>query len=126
LSTTLQFLALADEELETSKLLLDAKHYRASISRAYYAMYYATQALLLARNLTSRSHKGVLLQFSQYFVKPGDLPASMAKTLSKNYDLRLLSDYEHESALTSDDSTNALVAANDFVIRVRVYLEQDK
>ncbi len=39
-------LNLANEELQTSQLLLNNHRYRASISRAYYALYHATQAIL--------------------------------------------------------------------------------
>ncbi len=37
--------SLALEELDIAKLLLEREHYRTSISRSYYSMYYATQAL---------------------------------------------------------------------------------
>jgi uncharacterized protein (UPF0332 family) len=39
------YLNLSQEELETAALLLESNRYRASISRAYYSMYYATQSL---------------------------------------------------------------------------------
>lgn len=44
MSSASQFLELAEEELAASKLLLQNQHYRACISRAYYAMYYSTRA----------------------------------------------------------------------------------
>ena len=87
-----QLLALADEDLEAARLLLDNKRYRASISRAYYAMYSETQALLDSKKVASRTHKGVMQQFGLHFVKPGDFSAEMSKQLSDMYDLRQLSD----------------------------------
>ena len=118
-----QFLSLAEEELETSKLVLGNQYYRASVSRAYYAMYYATQALLIAKNLARRTHKGVIQQFSQHFVKSGDFPTSMAKDLKRVYDLRQLSDYEAAISLTLEEAAMALEASAGFVSRVRVYFD---
>ncbi|EKV00172.1 hypothetical protein Lepto7375DRAFT_2271 [Leptolyngbya sp. PCC 7375] len=57
MSEASQFLELAEEELVASQLLLQNTYYRACISRAYYAMYYATQALLTTRDIGSRIHK---------------------------------------------------------------------
>ncbi len=45
--TRLQILLnLANEELQTAELPLNNHRYRASVSRSYYAMYHATQAIL--------------------------------------------------------------------------------
>lgn len=125
MSSGAQFLILAAEELETSQLLLDNKRYRACLSRAYYAMYFATQALLAARDIKSRTHKGVIQQFSQYFVKSGDLPTSMVKSLISAYDLRQLSDYEATALLTQQQARqvlgglqNLLVGFGSFLIQI--------
>lgn len=122
MSSVAPFLSLADEELETSRLLLSNQHYRAAVSRAYYAMYYATQALLASRNVTSRTHKGIIQQFSQHFVKPGELPTQMVTDLKRVYDLRQLSDYEAAVVLTLEQANIALGAAADFVHQVQTYL----
>ena len=115
---------LAEEELETSTLLLSNQHYRACVSRAYYAMYYATQALLISKNLKSRTHKGVIQQFSQNFVKSDDFPTSMIRDLKRIYDLRQLSDYEAAISLTSEETAKALEVSINFVSQVRVYLDE--
>ena len=51
------------EELETAALLLESNRYRTSISRAYYSMYYATQALLISENINTGTHKGLIKLF---------------------------------------------------------------
>ncbi len=116
------FLRLADEELETSQLLLNNQHYRAAVSRAYYAMYYATQALLASKNVTSHTHKGIIQQFSQHFVKSGELSTQMVTDLKRAYDLRQLSDYEAAVVLSLEQANMALDAAADFVLHVQTYL----
>ena len=109
------YLIRATEELETSQLLLENKRYRACISRCYYAMYHATQALLVSRNISSRTHKGVIQQFSQHFIKSEDLPTDMVKDLSNTYDLRQLSDYEETALLNYQQAQSTLEASKHFV-----------
>lgn len=123
MSSTEPFLTLADEELETARLLLNNQRYRAAVSRAYYAMYYATQALLVSKKVSSRTHKGIIQQFSQHFVKSGELPTQMVTDLKRAYDLRQLSDYEAAVVLTLEQANTALGAAADFVLQAQSYLD---
>lgn len=118
-----QLLTLAEEDLKTSQLLLDNERYRVCISRAYYAMYYGAQALLKAKNVKSRTHKGLIQQFNQHFVKSGDLPIDMSKALSDNYDLRQLSDYEEAVVMNREQAEKALAASVRFIEQVRLYLD---
>lgn len=121
-----QLVMLAEQELETAQLLLDHERYRACISRAYYAMYYGTQALLNARQIASRTHKGMIQQFSQHFIKSGIFPTDMAEQLSSNFDLRHLSDYEENAVLDRAQAEKALAASIEFVDRIRIYLENHR
>ena len=41
----------ARKYLNSSKILLDERDYESSVSRAYYAMFYAAEAVLLTKNL---------------------------------------------------------------------------
>ena len=61
----------ADESLESAQLLLDNGKYRPSVSRSYYAMFYAVLALLIFEEYSSSKHSGVLSYFNQTFVKKG-------------------------------------------------------
>ncbi|MEB3294388.1 MAG: HEPN domain-containing protein [Synechococcales bacterium] len=118
-----QLLILAEQELETSQLLLEHERYRACISRAYYVMYYGTQALLSAKQIASRTHKGMIQQFSQHFVKSDIFSTDMAEKLSNNFDLRHLSDYEENAVIDRSQAEKALAASLEFIDRIRIYLE---
>ena len=59
-----KFLLLSNDDLETAQLLCDCGRYRSAISRAYYAMFYMTQYLLLSEGLDTSTHKGVLKMLS--------------------------------------------------------------
>ncbi len=59
----------AKERLEVAEELCKSKHYDFSVSRAYYAKFYATQAVLLIRNLSFSKHKAVISAFGKEFIK---------------------------------------------------------
>lgn len=121
MSRILQLLQLAQDELETANLLLANDRYRACISRSYYAMYHATQALLTTKNLSSKSHKGTIQLFGQHFIKTEELPINLARSLSDAYDLRRLSDYEETILLTQQQAQTVCTAAQEFVAQAEQY-----
>jgi uncharacterized protein (UPF0332 family) len=55
----------ADESLESAQLLLDNGKYRPSISRSYYAMFYAVLALLVKEGHRISKHTGAISVFNR-------------------------------------------------------------
>ena len=62
-------------------------------SRAYYAMFYLAEALLLARNLTFSKRSAVIAAFGQHFVKTGLFAAEHHDALRTAFDERNVGDY---------------------------------
>ena len=83
--------------LESAELLLDAKFFDAAVSRAYYAMFYAAEALLLSKNLEFSSHKSVISLFGKHFVKTIIFKPEIGRQLHKAFEKRLLGDYSYSS-----------------------------
>jgi len=109
---------LALEELDIASLLVERQHYRTSISRSYYSMYYAAQALLLSQNIDTSTHKGLIRLFSLHFVKTGQFSPEWSNTLKTAYDLRQLSDYDADFTGTLADADMMLEKAKTFIIEV--------
>ena len=118
-----KLLFLSREELEIAALLLEREHYRTCLSRSYYSLYYATQALLLSQNLDASTHKGTIRLFGQHFVKTGQFSSEWAKILSDAYELRQLSDYDADFTGTLFRSRNAFREGKSFCYRSRENLE---
>lgn len=57
--------------LKAAENLFRDKDYDFAVSRAYYAMFYAAEALLLTKNLSFSKHSGVISGFWEHFVKKG-------------------------------------------------------
>jgi uncharacterized protein (UPF0332 family) len=121
-----QLLTLAQDELDTANLLWQNDRCRACISRSYYAMYHAAQAILATQNLTTKTHRGVIQLFGQYFIKTDKLPIELARAISDAYDLRQLSDYEETILLTNEQAKTILSSAQLFVREACLYCEQHR
>jgi uncharacterized protein (UPF0332 family) len=61
----------ARETLEEARLLARESRWRGALNRVYYAMFYATLALLAVRQLAASRHSGVIALFHREFVRPG-------------------------------------------------------
>lgn len=119
-----QLLALANEELETAELLWQNNRHRACISRSYYAMYHATQALLSLKDLNTKTHKGVIQMFGQHFIKTEIFPIELARALGDAYDMRRLSDYEETISLSAEQAQIVLNSARSFIDQTVQYCER--
>jgi len=58
----------AKKYIKSAEKLIKEKDYESAVSRTYYAMFYATEAILLTKCLSFSSHKGVISAFGKYFV----------------------------------------------------------
>ncbi|MFZ5592074.1 MAG: HEPN domain-containing protein, partial [Bacillota bacterium] len=86
-------LARADEALKEAVLLFDAGHYNTTVNRLYYACFYAVNALLLTRGMSSAKHSGVRSLFNQHWVKKNIVPKHLGKFYMEIYEYRQKSDY---------------------------------
>ncbi len=117
------WLRRARSALKEAAALAEDGFYPASISRSYYAMYYAAKALLTTRGLSPKSHGGTLQKLGELFVKPGLLPAEMTAAMGAAMELREEADYEVDaSALDEKKASEALQAARRFVGRASRFL----
>ena len=110
-----KFIALANEELDTAELLVNAGRYRLCLSRSYYAMYYMSQALLLSEGFESSTHKGLLKLLGLHFVKTGKISNDLAKSLASAYDDRQMSDYNVRFEPTKEEALEAIAEARRFI-----------
>ena len=64
-------LSKAKELLGDAKVLFDNGGYNSVVSRLYYACYHATVALMLTKQLQSKTHKGLAVLLHKEFVSKG-------------------------------------------------------
>ena len=111
--------AKAGTALDSATLLLNSGDCDGACNRAYYAMFDAARAALLASNSVNdltlvRTHSGLISSFSLHLVKTGKVAIELGKTLNKVEDLRLIADYK-DDAIAPDDAKWAVEQAHVFV-----------
>lgn len=91
----------------SAQVLLDAGDTDGACNRAYYAMFDAARAALLASNAPVKSdigktHRGLMNAFSEHLVKSGRIPKTLGKLLKQAQTFRCVADYEGGSVELSD------------------------
>lgn len=101
--------------LSSADLLIRHGDYDSAVSRAYYAMFYMTEALLLRQGLSFSSHKAVIGALGKYFVKTGKLKKDLHKSLIDVFEKRQIGDYESQVCTDQDTAKDVLAKARSFV-----------
>jgi uncharacterized protein (UPF0332 family) len=112
-------LARADEALLASRTLLEKCLLADTISRAYYAIYYATQAVLNENGLSAKSHSGTINIFGQEVVEKGRVPKELGRILNKAHALRQKSDYDANADFEMADVEKLVEEASYFLAQIR-------
>lgn len=118
------YLEKAGKKLEVAKRLLASGDYEDAISRAYYAVYHATQALLLTEGQHAETHKGVVTLFGLLFVKTGKFSKNFGKYLANLKDDRESGDYEVFTYIDEETAQAAMNEATEFIAEAKHYLEK--
>jgi len=112
----------ATETLREAHILIAEHAGRGGVNRAYYAMFYAALALLAIKGLGSSKHSGTISLFDREFVRPGDLPKELSRSLHMAFERRQQADYGELIQLDEPAAARAVEEAEIFVQKVRDYL----
>ncbi|WP_008318083.1 HEPN domain-containing protein [Leptolyngbya sp. PCC 6406] len=112
----------SQDAVSEGRLLMQSKFYKGAINRFYYAMFYAVLALLVARQLETSKHKGVISLFDRDFVKPGIFNKEMSVWLHSSFELRLTADYAELTDISAAQAEECYSQASEFLQRVRDFL----
>lgn len=116
-------MAKAMQAAASAKTLLNAGDADGACNRAYYAMFDAARAALLASAASgepeiARTHSGLISAFSLHLVKTGRVAMELGKALNKTEELRLVADYKGDP-IEKSDAAWAVQQAQVFVQTMR-------
>jgi uncharacterized protein (UPF0332 family) len=119
-------LEMAKESLEVAEDLFKSKHYGFSASRSYYAMFYATETVLLTKNLSFSKHKAVISTFGKEFVRTNLMPQSLHQYLRNAFKLRQLGDYGLPGSVSEKKAQILIEQTKEFIETVEKYLRKEE
>ncbi|KUK40549.1 MAG: HEPN domain protein [Clostridia bacterium 62_21] len=116
-------LKIAEERLTAAKMLAAGGLYEDAVSRAYYAVFQAARAALVALGLEEpRKHSGLVSFFNQHLIKTGLVEKEYGRILMSIRDLRQASDYDDFFGVEETEAEAAIRDAGKFLARVRKLL----
>ena len=116
------YIQKSERKLEAADELFRSEFYEDAVSRAYYAVFHAVQALLLTEGQSAETHKGIVTLFSLLFVKTGKFSRDAGKYLANLKDDRESGDYEVFSYIDRDTAETAREEARKFIQESKTYL----
>lgn len=100
-------MAKADTACSSARALLDIGDVDGAANRAYYAMFDAARAALLASGAPiapdiGRTHSGLIGAFGNFLVKNGPVSKEVGRLLNRAHEIRLVADYTGGSVELAD------------------------
>ncbi len=114
----------AEERLKAARHLYEQAYYEDSISRSYYAIFFATKALLLTKDIDPRTHSGVKSQFTLHFVKTRGIKPEFGNILKDAKEIREMGDYDEFYIASPEEARLQLENAERFLQRVKEILQE--
>ncbi|MBF8282850.1 MAG: hypothetical protein HW378_1765 [Anaerolineales bacterium] len=121
-----EYMDYARRALQSARLLFDDGDRVGVINRAYYAIFYAANAVLEMEGLERSKHSGVLAVFRQKYVKTGQIEAEFSKIYGEAFESRNESDYQRISFPSRSEAEKAIDSAQRFVERIEKLLGEQK
>jgi uncharacterized protein (UPF0332 family) len=118
-----KYLTRSRQAIETGKLVLAHEDYITVVNRAYFAIFYAANALLATKGLERSKHSGVIAAFRQHFVKTGIIEPEFSRFYGAAMDERHAADYDLIQ-LDYESASHHLTNATQFLNRIERYLQE--
>jgi uncharacterized protein (UPF0332 family) len=118
------YLQKAEKKLQVAERLFASGDYEDAVSRAYYAVFHAAQALLYTEGERAETHKGLVTLFGLLFVKTGKFKKDLGKYLANLKDDRESGDYEVFSYIDRETARDAIKEAKAFIKESKLYLKK--
>ncbi len=110
-----QLLDQARRSLAAAQLLLDGGYPGFAAARAYFAMFYAAEALLEGEGLAFSKHSAVIAAFGRDFAQSGKVPIEFHRFLIEAQELRHNGDYGEPDSVTVEQAREQLARGARFL-----------
>ena len=115
----------AREMLDVARNNLAMGFYSSSVNRAYYAIFYSANAVLVTKGLARNKHSAVISAFRQHFVKTGMFSVALSDIYGRIMGDRELGDYDLVTTIDEARARQDLEDAKRFITDVEVWLKQE-
>jgi uncharacterized protein (UPF0332 family) len=118
-------LGKARQSLNAAESLMKDGFIDFAASRAYYAMFYSLEALLLNRDLSFSKHSAIISAFGRDYVKTGIFDNKYHRYVLEAFDLRNMGDYGAMYAVPKEKAIELLSNAKDLIDTIHTHIIKD-
>ena len=121
----------AIETLQDAQILFNAKRWRSSINRVYYAMFYSVSALANAYGFSTSKYSTLEGWFNKTIIHTGIIPKEKGKMYREVFVIRSECDYDDLTEIEPNIVQHYLYAAASFIetlrcLTLQILEDQDK
>lgn len=117
------WLELAEMKLDHARQIFEIGLYDDTLSRAYYAMFYAAKAALLSEGVDLRRHSSAVTKFRKLFVITGRVDAEYLRYLGQAQSARERSDYAPFAPVGKEGTEEISNTAEAFIEKIKELLK---
>lgn len=115
-----EYLLAAEETQREAEVLANSGLLKGALNRAYYAMFYAASAALVAQHVKlPKSHRALITLFFRHLVEPKKMQRDFHRNLVRAFQLRQQGDYEVHVQVGEDEVRETLDKAVAFIAEVK-------
>ena len=112
----------AKDSLGAAGTLIRDGYYDFAVSRAYYAMFYIAEAMLMKLGQSYNKHSAVISAFGREYAKTGIMDSKFHRWLIDDQDFRNIGDYGVEAHVSEDDANSVCEWASELIDQAENFL----
>jgi uncharacterized protein (UPF0332 family) len=117
-----RYLDKADHALVVAEDMMEKGHAPDAASKIYYAMFYATKALLASEGIDVVKHSAVESAFGYYFAKSGRIDPRFHKMLMNARKIREIADYDIDEEIIEPVASLKIDEGRAFITAIKLFL----
>ena len=114
----------AQESFSVAEDCYMKNHFKDSINRSYYSVFYAVKAVLSLEGIDFKRHKDVIAYFNHTYVATEIIPRSFGRKIGQLQQRREKSDYDDFYIASKEEALEQLNNAKAIIEVIRKYLEE--
>ncbi len=114
----------AEENLAAAKEATEKQRIYVAVRDLYYAMFQMVLAILLTQNIKAKTHKSIILKFSEAFILTGIFDKKFGRILNSLYSLRQDADYTDFTIIEPELINEYISEVKQFLSETKEYLDK--
>lgn len=109
----------SDVTFEEAKALAAISQWNGVVNRLYYVAFYAVSALLLKKEIYTKTHSGLKSKFNEEIIKKEELPASSGEVYNYLFNLRSSGNYEDFVVFTKEEIESLIERTENLINEIK-------